>query len=55
VFLFGTKVIKSIKNIFKKVFANEKRLCIFALGFQERKLISLKKILFKDFKRYYNE
>jgi hypothetical protein len=33
-----TKVIKSIKNIFKKVLANEKSLCIFALGFQAREL-----------------
>jgi len=31
--LFDAKVIKSIKNIFKKVLVNEKSLCIFALGF----------------------
>jgi hypothetical protein len=32
-FLVDAKVIKSIKNIFKKVLADEKSLCIFALGF----------------------
>ena len=36
IFLSVAKVIKSIKNIFKKVLANEKRLCIFALGFTGR-------------------
>jgi hypothetical protein len=51
-----TKVIKSIKNIFKKVLANEKSLCIFALGFQDREPESFKKrFLFIEFKRYYNE
>jgi hypothetical protein len=49
------KVTKSIKNIFKKVLADEKSLCIFALGFWGRpyNLISFKKrFLFIDFKKY---
>ena len=34
VYLLSAKIIKIIKNIFKKVLANEKSLCIFALGFE---------------------
>jgi len=34
VILCGAKVIKGIKNIFKKVLARKKKVCIFALGFE---------------------